>query len=152
MSIELPPQGTRGGRGFVGRPARISNAFVAWIYRRTGGLTMPKNILLTTIGARSGDKRVATMRRFDDGNGRWLIVGSAAGGSKHPAWAYNIAAHPDEVWIDLGRERFKVQPELLQGADRAAAWKRIAAEASNFGRYERSTDRELPVFRLTREA
>jgi hypothetical protein len=30
-----------------------------------------------------------------------------------------------------------------------SAWKRIVAEASNFGGYETKTDREIPVVRLT---
>jgi len=152
MAMELPPQGTTGGRGFSGRPARISNRMMAAIYRWTGGRAAPTTVLLTTVGAKSGEPRVASMRRFDDGKGRWLAVGSAGGGAKHPAWAFNLARNPDKVWIEVGRRRIKVRPELLRGEERAAAWQRIVAEASNFRAYETKTDREIPVFRLTAEA
>jgi deazaflavin-dependent oxidoreductase (nitroreductase family) len=152
MTIELPPQGSHGGRGFGGTPARISNRLAAAVYRATGGRASPKTLLLTTTGARSGEQRVATMRRFDEGAGRWLVVGSAGGGAKHPAWAFNVARNPDRVWVEVGKDRFKVRPELLAAEERAAAWQRIVREASNFGRYETKTDREIPVFRLTRES
>jgi hypothetical protein len=50
-----------------------------------------------------------------------------------------------------GHDRYKVRPELLRGDERAAAWKRIVAEAPQFGDYEHKTDREIPVVRVTRE-
>src|SRR5258706_12196951 len=122
MAIELPPQGSRGGRGFVGRPAQISSRLMAAIYRLTGGRAAPATLLLTTVGARSGEQRVASMRRFDEGDGRWLVVGSAGGGATHPAWAFNIPRNPDKGWIEVGRDRVKGQPEPLLGEERAAAW------------------------------
>ena len=151
MAIELPPQGTRGGRGFSGTPARIFSRLAAAVYRATGGRASAETLLLTTVGAQSGEQRVASIRRFDEGAGRWLVVGSTGGGPKHPAWAFNLARNPDKVWIEVGRDRIKVRPELLAGEERAAAWQRIVREASNFGAYETKTDRQIPVFRLFRE-
>ena len=39
-------------------------------------------------------------------------------------------------WAEVDRDRFKVTPEVLAGDERAAAWRRIVAEASQFGKYE----------------
>jgi len=46
-------------------------------------------------------------------------------------------------------KRVTVTPRSLHGEERDKAWKRIVAEASNFGAYETKTDREIPVVRLT---
>jgi deazaflavin-dependent oxidoreductase (nitroreductase family) len=124
----------------------------AAVYRMTGGGASRTNLLLTTVGARSGEPRIASLRRFEEGDGRWLVVGSKGGSVTHPAWIHNLARNPDKVWIEVGRDRFKVTPELLRGEERARAWERIVGEAPQFGGYLEKTDREIPVVRLTRQA
>jgi deazaflavin-dependent oxidoreductase (nitroreductase family) len=124
----------------------------AGLYRATGGRSGKTALLLTTVGARSGEPRVASLRRFDEGDGRWLVVGSKGGAAQHPAWVHNLAKNPDRVWVEVGRERFKVTPQLVLGDERAVAWDRIVKEAPQFAGYLDKTDREIPVVRLTREA
>jgi len=124
----------------------------AGLYRATGGRSGSSALLLTTVGARSGEKRVAWLRRFDEPDGRWLVVGSAGGTAKQPSWVHNLAHSPDKVWVEIGHDRFKVTPELVQGEERATAWARIVAEAPQFAGYLETTDRELPIVRLTRES
>ena len=60
-------------------------------------------LYLTTVGAKTGQKRQTTVARFPDGEDAWLVVASAAGSADHPAWYHNIAAHPNQVWIESGR-------------------------------------------------
>src|SRR5262249_20820021 len=107
-------------------------------------------LLLTTIGAKSGEQRVASLRRFEEPDG-WLVVASAGGQAKQPAWLVNLSHNPDQAWVEGGHDRFKVPPRILGDEERATAWKRIVAEAPQFGGYETKTDREIPVVRLTRE-
>jgi deazaflavin-dependent oxidoreductase (nitroreductase family) len=152
MTIEVPPSGSRGRRMLGGRVLRGGMRLMAGLYRATGGRSGRSALLLTTVGARSGEHRVASVRRFADGEGRWLVVGSAGGAAKHPAWVYNLAHNPDKVWVHVGRDRYKVTPELLRDGERATAWQRIVAEAPQFARYPEQTDREIPVVRLTRES
>jgi deazaflavin-dependent oxidoreductase (nitroreductase family) len=135
-----------------GRIVRGAMRVVAGLYRATGGRSGGNALLLTTVGARSGEQRVAWLRRFDEGDGRWLVVGSAGGAAKHPAWVHNLARSPDRVWVEIRRERYKVTPELLHGEERATTWERIVAEAPQFAGYLEQTDREIPVVRLTRES
>jgi deazaflavin-dependent oxidoreductase (nitroreductase family) len=135
-----------------GRILRGGMRLVAALYRATGGRSSGSALLLTTVGARSGAQRVASVRRFDLADGRWLVVGSAGGAAKHPAWIHNIARNPDKVWVEVGRDRFKVTPELLSGAERVTAWERVVAEAPQFAGYLDKTDREIPVVRLTRSS
>jgi deazaflavin-dependent oxidoreductase (nitroreductase family) len=153
MTLEIPPPGTRGVslRGFP--IFRAFNRLNVGLYRLFAGrLGGRAGLLLTTIGARSGRSRTVALGRFADGEGRWLVVGSLAGAARHPAWFINLARNPDRVWVQIGHERFKVRPELLRGDERTAAWQRIVTNAPGYGAYERSTDREIPVVRLTREA
>jgi hypothetical protein len=42
-----------------------------------------------------------------------------------------------------------VTAEELHDAEREQAWAQITTEAPNFRKYETSTDREIPVIRLT---
>jgi deazaflavin-dependent oxidoreductase (nitroreductase family) len=124
---------------------------MAGLYRMTGGRSQRSALLITTVGARSGERRTASIRRFDDGPGRWLVVGSAGGSARNPGWLYNLEAHPEQVWVEIGRDRFKVRPEILADEERDGAWKRVVAEAPTFGSYEHKTDRRIPVIRLTAE-
>jgi deazaflavin-dependent oxidoreductase (nitroreductase family) len=114
-----------------------------------GSRTGRRLVSLKTVGARSGKPRQTTLAVFREGEGAWLVVGSAGGAARHPAWVYNLAEHPESVWLHDGGRTIKVLPRSLSGAERAAAWARITTEAPNFKGYESRTDREIPVIRLT---
>ncbi len=150
MTIETPPGGTHGNREIPGPIARFGARTMAAIYRRSARMAKSM-LLLDTVGAKSGEPRVAALGFIADGAGRWLIVASASGTARNPAWLHNLAAHPDQVWIEIGRERIKVRPETLAGDERQAAWARIVAATPQYGKYETQTDREIAVIRLTRE-
>jgi deazaflavin-dependent oxidoreductase (nitroreductase family) len=152
MSIRRPPPGgTYGARVPPSRFRRFGSRMMSGIYRRFGGRGVQNLLLLTTTGARSGEPRTTPIRRFDDGPERWLIVASAQGAAKHPAWLYNLVAHPDDVWVEIGHDRRRVRPEVLDPAERDAAWKRVVAEAPEFGKYPTITDREIQIVRLVPE-
>ncbi|HEY4026590.1 MAG TPA: nitroreductase/quinone reductase family protein [Candidatus Dormibacteraeota bacterium] len=114
-----------------------------------GRLPGPTMLLLTTVGAKSGAERTVPLQYFSDGPDAWVIVASAGGDAKHPAWYRNLAANPDRVWIEVGDRRIQVRPQSLRGEERAERWRRITEKARNFAGYERTTDREIPVVRLT---
>ena len=63
-----------------------------------------------------------------------------------------MAKHPDEIWLEVGSERFKVRGESLEGQERVDALARIAKVSPRYGDYQEKTDREIPIVRLTREA
>ncbi|MBV9173889.1 MAG: nitroreductase family deazaflavin-dependent oxidoreductase [Chloroflexi bacterium] len=108
------------------------------------------NVLqLTTIGAKTGQRRQSTVVYFPDRDNSVLIVASAGGAVQHPAWFFNIAKHPDQVRVRVGDRDFGVTPETLSGTERAAAWERIKTQSPVFAGYEIKTDRELPIIRLT---
>ncbi len=151
MSFDKTPGGTRGGRGMKANPVTrtMMRAMTSW-HRRSGDKFQGMDLLyLTTVGAKSGQKRKSTVSRFDDGDA-WLVVASAGGATQNPAWYHNIAAHPDQVWIEFGGQEFRVTPTQLSGDAREQAWQRIATSQPRYAGYQRKTDRSIPVIRLAR--
>jgi deazaflavin-dependent oxidoreductase (nitroreductase family) len=119
-------------------------------HRRKGDKFMGMDVLyLTTIGARTGESRMTPVAYFPDGDA-WLIVASLGGAARNPGWYHNMAAHPDQVWIDIGGDRLHVTPEQLEGQRREEAWRRISASQPRYAGYQEKTDRVLPVLRLAR--
>jgi deazaflavin-dependent oxidoreductase (nitroreductase family) len=106
-------------------------------------------LLLTTRGARSSKLRTVPVAWFPDGEDAWLVVASFAGAASHPAWYVNMAHHPGDVWIEVDGRKLRVAPVSLHGEERAERWRRIVSEAPNIAEYERRTDREIPLVRLT---
>jgi deazaflavin-dependent oxidoreductase (nitroreductase family) len=145
--------GSRGTRQPAGRVLRwLNKMMMTWI-RQRGGTFMGMNALvLTTIGRKSGVERATPVGWFPGEDGSWLIVASAAGAAKNPAWYHNIAAHPDKVRIELGGRTVAVTAEQLHGPERERAWRQITSAAPRFAQYEEKTDRELPIIRLVRRS
>jgi deazaflavin-dependent oxidoreductase (nitroreductase family) len=65
-----------------------------------------------------------------------------------PGLYHNIAAHPDQVEIETAGRRVDVVAEQLHGTEREEAWRQITATVPRFAKYEKKTDRELPIIRL----
>ncbi|HET6989239.1 MAG TPA: nitroreductase/quinone reductase family protein [Kribbella sp.] len=150
MSFDTRP-GTRGARQPKGRILAWLNGLNARrLRRRGGGKLMGFNALvLTTVGRKSGLERVTPLGWFPGNDDTWLIVASAAGAPGNPAWYYNLAAHPDQVRIDVDGKAVDVRADQLHGPERAEAWQRITTAVPRFAQYQVKTDRELPVIRLT---
>ncbi|MGO8961039.1 MAG: nitroreductase/quinone reductase family protein [Streptosporangiaceae bacterium] len=148
MSFDTPA-GTRGARQPSGPFFRWMNKVMSRRLRRKGGKMMGFNALvLTTVGAKSGAKRTNPVGWFPGHEGSWLIVASAAGAARNPAWYHNIAAHPDEVQVEVDGRTIPVTAEQLHGPEREEAWRQITTTAPRFAQYEQKTDRVLPVIRL----
>ena len=106
-------------------------------------------VTLTTKGARSGLQRTTQINGFADGENAWLVVASNAGAATNPAWFVNMVKNPDDIWLKIGRRNLKVHGELLTGAARLTALRRVAAISPQYGDYQKQTDREIPIIRLT---
>jgi deazaflavin-dependent oxidoreductase (nitroreductase family) len=150
MAIEITPNGTRGKSFPRGPIPRLFLGLNTALYRLLRGRGMDSRmLLLTTVGARSGVDRTVPLAYFPDGPDAWLIIASAGGDAKHPAWYRNLAANPDRARIEVGGRTVAVRGESLKGAEREERWNRITEKAKNFAGYQRSTDREIPLVRLT---
>jgi deazaflavin-dependent oxidoreductase (nitroreductase family) len=119
------------------------------IRNKQDGMFMGFNALvLTTVGRKSGLPRTNPVGWFPGLDGSWLIVASAAGAARNPAWYYNIAAHPDQVQIEVQGRKVAVVADQLHGPERETAWQQIITAAPRFAQYQRKTDRELPIIHL----
>jgi len=150
MAIEKLPGGTRGSRTPPSLLGKIMTPVMVRIHRRSGDRFGGMDLLyLTTVGARSGARRTTPVARFDDGAGGRAIVASADGAAQHPSWYHNIAAHPDQVRVEVGGTEHRVLVKQLEGEERAEAWSRVVQHSNRFEGYTTKTDRRLPVLRLT---
>jgi deazaflavin-dependent oxidoreductase (nitroreductase family) len=149
MSFDTTRAGTRGKRKPGKATAWLNKLFIGRV--RKGGKVMGMNALvLTTVGRKSGLERQTPVGWFPGEDDSWLIVASAAGAAGNPAWYYNLAAHPDKLWIETAGTRTAVKAEQLRDEERGQAWRQITTAAPRFAQYQEGTDRELPVIRLTR--
>ena len=152
MSMEKPAAGTRGARTPPSFVNKLLMPIMMRIHRRGGDRFQGMDLLyLTTVGARSGQARTNPVARFEDGTGGWYVVASAGGAAKHPGWYHNIAAHPEQVWVEFGGTKRRVKVEQLSGDERSEVWQQVVTRSPNFGNYPNKTDREIPVLRLTPE-
>ncbi|GAA1724782.1 nitroreductase/quinone reductase family protein [Isoptericola hypogeus] len=142
------PKGTPGALSLWMQ--RKANASTATKIRRKGGHMMGMDLLvLHTVGRRTGEPRENPLAWFDDGDGGRLVVASG-GGSRHPGWYANLVAHPERAAVELhGSEPVPVTPHVLDDAERARVWSRIAAEAPTIDKHQRKSERQYPVVRLT---
>ena len=112
-----------------------------------GVASMPM-LTLTAKGRRSGKPRSVHLACLEDGRD-YLIVASAMGQARHPAWRYNIEAHPD-VELQLRGERFMARARVLTDAEKEEVWDEIREAIPQIYVYETRTDRNIRVFRLSR--
>ena len=118
-----------------------------WIGHKVPGL--PPNLLLHTVGAKSGKPRVNTLSYAMDG-ADYLIVASKAGAATSPAWYHNLKAHPD-VTVQVGPKRFDVAATavLPDNPDYPRLWRIVNANNSDrYSSYQKRTSRPIPVIRL----
>jgi deazaflavin-dependent oxidoreductase (nitroreductase family) len=126
------------------------------IYQATNGRIghrvpgMPPNLLLHTVGAKTGRPRTTTLTYARDGDD-YLVVASKAGSPRSPGWYHNLKANPD-VEINVGSKRLavKARPVLPDSLDYARLWKLVNKNnADRYVEYQKKTSRPIPVVVLT---
>ncbi|MGA5419230.1 nitroreductase/quinone reductase family protein [Streptomyces lavendulocolor] len=105
-------------------------------------------VLLTTTGARSGAPRTTPVGYFADGDGRILVIASAAGAPRHPAWYHNLLADP-RVTVETGVFTYEADATVLRGEERDRAFARAVEADPAWADYQAKTSRVIPVVALT---
>jgi len=106
-------------------------------------------IILTTTGARSGQRRSVTLYAWEDGDAL-VIVGSLGGAPRHPAWVHNLRAEP-QATVKLAKEVFGVTArEVVNVDERTRLWRLVVDRFKLYETYQRRTDRQIPLFVLDR--
>jgi deazaflavin-dependent oxidoreductase (nitroreductase family) len=152
MSLNLPPRGSRG----IEIPGALRPIFKAmsWtqdVMFKLGAKVQGRPLLrLTTIGAKTGKPRRVVLGWFPDGgrDDSWLVVASNAGSARHPGWAFNLAANPEQVIVEVGNETHAARAEVLTEEERSIAWEMVKEMSPGYGAYDTKTDRQIPILRL----
>src|SRR5260221_6025922 len=105
-------------------------------------------ILLTTTGAKTGQRRIIPLMYVSDGD-RVLAIASKGGSPKHPLWYHNLLAHP-EVTVEVGSEKFDATARVLTGEERERAFARAAEGFPPYAGYQKKKPRAIPVIALER--
>lgn len=127
--------------------ARIIDEFRANAGKVGGPFEDGDLLLLHTTGARSGEERVnplAYARQRDT----YLVVGSAAGADRDPAWVHNVVAHP-QVEAEVGTNTLALTASVVRGPERRRLYDKMIDLMPGFAAYETQTTREIPVIVLT---
>ncbi|KOU33312.1 nitroreductase family deazaflavin-dependent oxidoreductase [Streptomyces sp. WM6378] len=139
--------------------ARIAPHFIPAMDRAVHRLTrgrvilsarMLPGVVLTARGAKSGLPRTTPLACMPEkGGDSWVLIGSNFGRPGHPAWTGNLLAHPDAEISWRGRD-IAVRARLLQGEERAAAWRAALDFWPPYATYQSRIEREIRLFRLER--
>jgi deazaflavin-dependent oxidoreductase (nitroreductase family) len=110
----------------------------------------PVNLILHTVGAKTGKARDNTLTYAKDGDA-YLVVASKGGDPKAPGWYHNLKANPN-VEINVGPKRFGVtaKPVLPDNPDYQRLWEVVNKNNANrYEGYQSRTSRPIPVIALT---
>ncbi|KMS69499.1 cation-binding protein [Streptomyces viridochromogenes] len=104
-------------------------------------------LLLTTTGAVTGRPHTTPVGYLPDGGDRVLVIASAAGAPKHPAWFHNLLANP-QVTIESGAFTYEARAVVLEGEERDRAFARAVEADPGWAAYQEKTERVIPVVAL----
>jgi len=107
-------------------------------------------LLLTTTGRKTGQPRTWPVAYLADG-ADLIIIASAGGQPRHPAWYLNLRATP-QVTVQVGARTQPMVARVTAGDERAQLWARVVRAYPAFAGYERKTTRQIPVVVLHAES
>ena len=105
-------------------------------------------LLLSTIGATSGQTRVNPLAYSVDRD-RLVVFAANGGRDQHPAWYYNVLAHP-LVTVELGDERFQARALVAKEPERTRLYAMMVEHNPDFAEFEQNTNRKIPAVVLER--
>ena len=127
--------------------------FSLTVYNLTGGriqmnsATDPVGVLeLTTTGRKSGQPRKVSLVYIKSGSA-YVVAGSNAGRDRHPAWFFNLRSHP-HVLVRIKKWQIGAVAEIADPEQRKVLWEQLVAASPMFARYEKLTQREIPMVLL----
>jgi len=112
------------------------------------GMHRDRLVLLTTVGAKSGQSRTTPMMFHRDGD-RLLVIASNVGAPKHPDWYINLVANP-RVTVEVGDESYEAVAATATGPEREHLWAMLKEAYPFFADHEAGAGRTIPVVILTR--
>ncbi len=135
---------------------RAANSAMAAEFRANGGriarFTDREILLLTTIGAKSGEPRLSPLAYVTDGSpDRLVVFASHMGADHHPGWYHNLVANP-EVTVEVGTEKFAATASTATGAEHDRLYRLFTSQLSGTDDHQSRTSRKIPLVVLERIA
>jgi deazaflavin-dependent oxidoreductase (nitroreductase family) len=122
--------------------------FTKWMTgdsRPLSGYLVPSLVLHST-GAKSGLLRDTQLMYCPEGR-NMLVTGSNFARDIHPAWTANLLAEP-QASVTVGGREIAVIATMIGDEEREAVWAFIENQWPGYRGYERSSGRQLRIFRL----
>src|SRR5579859_1877154 len=94
-------------------------------------------LLLTTTGAKSGQRRTNPVMYLHDGD-RLLVFASKRGAPTSPDWYHNLLVLP-EVTVEVGNETYEASATVLSGQERDQLYAKQAQLNPQFAEYQAKT-------------
>jgi deazaflavin-dependent oxidoreductase (nitroreductase family) len=130
-------------------PRNYNHEVIETFHANDGKIPGRENLLLlTTIGARSGEPRIAPLAYSTDGD-RLIIMASKGGAPTNPDWYFNLQANPI-VTVEAGGERYEARAIVAEGQERDRLFAIHTELMPGFADYQRNTERQIPVIILER--
>ena len=106
-------------------------------------------LLLTTVGAKSGQCRTTPLGYMPEGD-RLIVIASSGGAPTHPDWYHNLVAHP-QVTVEVGTETFDAIAVVAEDEERDRLWTKGVALYPSLAEHQAKTTRQIPVIALSRQ-
>jgi len=144
-TVARPPKGMIRAAGAIQRFAIVSSG------GRLGTALLDHPILLLhTIGRRTGKTRIQPLMYLREADG-YLVAASFAGHDQDPAWLTNLQASPQATITVEGRD-VAVLATIATPEERERWWPRFLSLSAAYGKYQRSTNRPIPIVKLSPSA
>jgi len=131
---------------------KLISAIHNFLFRISGGRLGARFVgapalLLTVTGRKSGQPRTVPLLYMKDGDD-FIIVASKGGDPKHPTWYLNLEANPDAL-VEIGSTKVRVRATRVSAEEKAELWPRIVKAYRGYEEYQKKTERDIPVIRLS---
>jgi deazaflavin-dependent oxidoreductase (nitroreductase family) len=103
-------------------------------------------VLMTYRGAKTGKVRKTPVMRVEH-DGRYAAVASRGGAPTNPQWYASLVAEP-VIELQDGVVTREYRAREVFGDEKARWWGRAVDAYPDYADYQRSTDRQIPVFVL----
>jgi deazaflavin-dependent oxidoreductase (nitroreductase family) len=127
---------------------RATNGRIGNKWRIGAGWKKPvPTLLLEHVGRKSGKRFETPLLYLEDGPDL-VVVASQGGLPKNPQWYANLLAQPDTRVSIKGDMHRRVRARVTTPAERAELWPRLVELYADFAKYQKWTEREIPVIVL----
>jgi len=111
---------------------------------KLGGMFEGADILLLHhMGSKTGVERVSPLG-FQRVGSAYAVFGSNSGKTSDPHWVQNLRTHP-RTTAEIGTDTVEVVARVAEGDERTEIWERQKANIPQFGEYETTANRDIPV-------